>query len=44
MKIDVYNFKNNFFDNKLIIVNCTLNFDNKNEYKIKVMINNDCIN
>jgi NMD protein affecting ribosome stability and mRNA decay len=41
MKIDVCNFENNFFDDKLIIVKCTLNF--KNEYKIKVMINNDCI-
>jgi NMD protein affecting ribosome stability and mRNA decay len=41
MKIDVCNFENNFFDDKSIIVKCTLNF--KNEYKIKAMINNDCI-
>jgi hypothetical protein len=41
MKINVCNFEDNFFDDKSIIVKCTLNF--KNEYKIKAMINNDCI-
>jgi NMD protein affecting ribosome stability and mRNA decay len=41
MKIDVCNFENNLFDDKLIIVDCTLNF--KEEYKIKSMINNECI-
>jgi hypothetical protein len=33
--------RNNLFDDKSIIVNCTLNLEN--EYKIKAMINNDCI-
>jgi NMD protein affecting ribosome stability and mRNA decay len=41
MKIDVCNFEDNFFDDKLIIVKCTLNL--KYEYKIKAMIHNDCI-
>jgi hypothetical protein len=43
MKINVRNFEDNLFDDKSIIVNCTLNLDNKSEYKIKVMINNKCI-
>ncbi len=43
MKIDACNFENNLFDDKLIIVNCILNFDNDNEYKIKAMIDNECI-
>jgi NMD protein affecting ribosome stability and mRNA decay len=43
MKIDACNYKNNFFDDKSIIVNCTLNLDNDSEYKIKIMIDNDCI-
>ncbi len=41
MKIDACNFEDNLFDDKSIIVKCTLNL--KNEYKIKTMINNDCI-
>jgi hypothetical protein len=41
MKIDVCNFEDNLFDDKSIIVKCTLNL--KNEHKIKAMINNDCI-
>ncbi len=41
MKINACKFKDNFFDDKLIIVNCTLNLEN--EYKIKTMINNNCI-
>jgi hypothetical protein len=41
MKINVCNFEDNFFDDKSIIVKCTLNL--KNEYKIKTMINNNCI-
>jgi molybdopterin/thiamine biosynthesis adenylyltransferase len=41
MKIDACNFEDNLFDDKLIIVDCTLNL--KDEYKIKSMINNDCI-
>jgi hypothetical protein len=43
MKIDVCNYEDNLFDDKSIIVNCTLNLDNDNKYKIKVMIDNDCI-
>ncbi len=42
MKIDVYNFEDNFFDDKSIIVDCIL--DLKNEYKIKAIIDNECIN
>jgi NMD protein affecting ribosome stability and mRNA decay len=41
MKFDACNFKDSLFDDKSIIVNCTLNL--KNEYKTKAMINNDCI-
>ncbi len=41
MKIDVCKFENNLFDNASIIVDCTLNLEN--EYKIRTMINNDCI-
>jgi hypothetical protein len=43
MKIETCKFENNFFDDALIIVDCTLNLHNDNEYKIRVMINNDCI-
>jgi NMD protein affecting ribosome stability and mRNA decay len=43
MKIDACNYEDNLFDDKSIIVNCTLNLDNDNEYKIKVMIDNNCI-
>jgi hypothetical protein len=42
LKIDVFNFEDSLFDDKSIIVECTLELDN--EYIIKVMINNDCIN
>ncbi len=41
MKIDVCNFENILFDDKSIIVDCILDF--KNEYKIKTMIDNECI-
>jgi hypothetical protein len=41
MKINVYNFENTLFDDKLIIVDCILDY--KNEYKIKTMIDNECI-
>ncbi len=41
MKIDVCNFENVLFDDKSIIVDCIL--DLKNEYKIKAMIDNECI-
>jgi NMD protein affecting ribosome stability and mRNA decay len=44
MKIDACNYENNLFDDKSIIVNCILNLDNDSEYKIKLMIDNDCIN
>jgi hypothetical protein len=41
LKIDVFNFEDNLFDDKSVIVECTLELDN--EYIIKAMINNDCI-
>ncbi len=44
IKIDTCNFEDNLFDDKLIIVNCIVDLDNKNEYKIKAIINNNCIN
>jgi hypothetical protein len=40
LKINVFNFEDNFFDDKSIIVECILELDN--EYIIKAMINNDC--
>jgi hypothetical protein len=43
MKIDACNYEDNLFDDKSIIVNCTLDLDNDSEYKIKVMIDNNCI-
>jgi hypothetical protein len=43
VKIDACNYEDNLFDDKSIIVNCTLNLDNDSEYKIRVMIDNDCI-
>jgi hypothetical protein len=41
VKIDVCNFENILFDDKSIIVDCIL--DLKDEYKIKAMIDNECI-
>ncbi len=41
LKIDVFNFENSFFDDKSVIFECTLNLNN--EYIIKVMIDNECI-
>ncbi len=41
MKIDVCNFEDTLFDDKSIIVDCILNL--KDEYKIKAMIDNECI-
>jgi NMD protein affecting ribosome stability and mRNA decay len=41
MKIDVCNFEDTLFDDKSIIVDCILDF--KDEYKIKAMIDNECI-
>jgi NMD protein affecting ribosome stability and mRNA decay len=43
VKIDVCNYEDNLFDDKSIIVNCILDLDNDSEYKIRVMIDNDCI-
>ncbi len=43
MKIEACRFENNLFDDALIIVDCTLDFHNDSEYKIKAMIDNDCI-
>ncbi len=43
MKIEICKFEDNFFDNASIIVNCILDLDNDNEYKIRAMIDNDCI-
>jgi hypothetical protein len=40
LKIDVFNFEDNLFDDKSVIVECTLELDN--EYIIKAMIDNDC--
>jgi hypothetical protein len=41
MKINVCNFEDTLFDDKSIIVDCILDF--KDEYKIKTMIDNECI-
>jgi hypothetical protein len=40
LKIDVFNFKDNLFDDKSIIVECILKLNN--EYIIKAMIDNEC--
>jgi hypothetical protein len=40
MKIHVCNFEDILFDDKLVIVDCILDF--KDEYKIKAMIDNEC--
>jgi hypothetical protein len=40
LKIDVFNFEDNLFDDKSIIVECILKLDS--EYIIKAMIDNDC--
>ncbi len=41
MKIEVCKFEDTFFDDTSIIVDCILDFED--EYKIKAMIDNDCI-
>jgi hypothetical protein len=41
LEIDVFNFEDILFDDKSIIVECILKLDN--EYIIKAMIDNDCI-
>ncbi len=43
MKIDACKFEDNFFDHVSIIVDCILNHENENQYQIRTMINNDCI-
>jgi molybdopterin/thiamine biosynthesis adenylyltransferase len=43
MKIDACKFEDNLFDDASVIVDCTLNHENENQYQIRVMINNDCI-
>jgi GTPase involved in cell partitioning and DNA repair len=43
LEIDVFNFEDSLFDDKSVIVNCTLDLDNDSEYKIKAMIDNECI-
>ncbi len=43
MKIDAYKFEDNLFDNASIIVDCILDHENENQYQIKTMIDNDCI-
>jgi hypothetical protein len=40
LKIDVFNFEDNFFNDKSVIVKCILELDN--EYIIKAIIDNDC--
>jgi hypothetical protein len=40
LKIDVFNFEDSLFDDKSVIVECTLELDS--EYIIKTMIDNDC--
>jgi hypothetical protein len=40
LKIDMFNFEDSLFDDKSVIVECTLELDS--EYIIKAMINNDC--
>jgi uncharacterized DUF497 family protein len=43
VKIDVCKFEDSLFNDASIIVDCTLNHENENQYQIKTMINNDCI-
>jgi hypothetical protein len=40
VKIDACNFEDNLFDDKPVIVDCTLGL--KDEYKTRSMIDNDC--
>jgi hypothetical protein len=41
VKIEACKFEDNLFDDKSIIIDCTLNLEN--EYKTKAIIDNDCI-
>ncbi len=43
MKIDACRFEDNLFDDTSVIVDCTLDHENENQYQIKAMIDNDCI-
>jgi hypothetical protein len=43
VKIDACKFEDNLFDDTSVIVDCTLNHENENQYQIRAMINNDCI-
>ncbi len=43
IKIDTCKFENNLFDDTSIIVDCTLDHENENQYQIRAIINNDCI-
>ncbi len=43
IKIDACKFEDNLFDDTSIIVDCTLDHENENQYQIKAMIDNDCI-
>jgi hypothetical protein len=43
VKIEACRFENSLFDDASIIVDCTLDLYNNNEYKIRAMIDNDCI-
>jgi hypothetical protein len=43
MKIGACRFENSLFDDASIIVDCTLDLHNDSEYKIRAMIDNDCI-
>ncbi len=43
VKIEACRFENSLFDDASIIVDCILNLYNDSEYKIKAMIDNDCI-
>ncbi len=43
VKIDACKFEDNLFDDASVIVDCILNHENENQYQIKTMIDNDCI-
>ncbi len=43
VKINACKFEDNLFDNASIIVDCTLDHENENQYQIRAMIDNDCI-
>jgi hypothetical protein len=43
IKIDACKFEDNLFDDTSVIVVCTLDHENDNQYQIRAMIDNDCI-